>query len=170
MSSLLIPTLWTWKNDWMHSWERDHRRQSLQNRLHWWCQSRLDCHPMEMLPTILCYHHQKYLSTSHHGPPIMKVNWENKIIVLEILNNSSNFRLQIFFVDVDSKWGPVREASVEIFVIRVASCPVNTTIRVQWGDQMNFTLVQQLCYLFIKLILFTQSSEMKFFNTSFLGR
>ena len=58
MSSSLFPTLWTWKNDWMHSWERDHRRQSLQNRQHWLCQSRLDCHPMEMLPTIPYQHHQ----------------------------------------------------------------------------------------------------------------
>lgn len=71
----------------------------------------------------------------------MIVNRENKVIAVEILNDSCNLRFKIVHVDIQSKWGPIRETSVEIFAISIASRLVNTAI---WNEEFWLVKMSKL--------------------------
>ena len=105
----------------------------------------------------------------HHGPAVMEVGGEDKIIGGQVTDDCSHLRLPVLEDNVSvTQRGPVREAPVEVLVVGVCPCLPTRAVRVQRREEVDLALVKEGRDLLVKLVLLTQSPDegQKYFLTS----
>ena len=105
----------------------------------------------------------------HHGPAVMEIGGEDKIIGGQVTDDCSHLRLPVLEDDVSvTKRRPVREAPVEVLVVGVCPCLPTRAVRVQRREEVDLALVKEGRDLLVKLVLLTQSPDegQKYFLTS----
>ena len=92
-----------------------------------------------------------------HGPAVVKVGGEDKVVGGQMTDDCSHLWLPVLEVDVQgTQRGPVREASVEVFVVCVGPRLPTRAVRVQRGKEVELAPVEEGSDLLVKLVLLTQ--------------
>ena len=97
----------------------------------------------------------------HHAPPVVEVGREDEVVGGQVADDGGHLRLPVLQEDVSTQRGPVWEASIEVPVVCVGPRLVNSTVRIERGNEVDLAFVEKGCDLLVKLVLLTQGSEMK---------